>query len=146
MSKGIRLSKKHGVNPTMGICFFCNKPTGEIALLGQLKGDVEAPKHSVLSYEPCDKCKELFNTGVPLIECTERDLYRSISLKTTEGADIYPTGRYMIVTQEFVENLFDRHAELGKPIAIDVELYEAIDNRFNELKLQEELSDADGQG
>lgn len=53
MSKGIRVSEKHGVNPSITICPICGKETG-IALLGKLKGDEEAPMR-MLS-DPCDDC------------------------------------------------------------------------------------------
>ena len=53
MSKGIRVSEKHGVNPSITICPICGKETG-IALLGKLKGDKEAPRR-MLS-DPCDDC------------------------------------------------------------------------------------------
>lgn len=53
MSKNIRLSEKHGVNPSITICPICGKETG-IALLGKLKGDKEAPMR-MLS-DPCDDC------------------------------------------------------------------------------------------
>ena len=53
MSKGIRISKKHGVNPSITICPICGKETG-IALLGKLKRDEEAPMR-MLS-DPCDDC------------------------------------------------------------------------------------------
>lgn len=43
MSKGIRVSEKHGVNPSITICPICGKETS-IALLGKLKGDKEAPR------------------------------------------------------------------------------------------------------
>jgi hypothetical protein len=53
MSKGIRVSEKHGVNPSITVCPICGKETG-IALLGKLKGDKEAPMR-MLS-DPCDDC------------------------------------------------------------------------------------------
>jgi hypothetical protein len=56
MSKSIRISEKHGVNPTLGICMYCGEETGEIALLGCLPGDKEAPRQSILSIKPCQKC------------------------------------------------------------------------------------------
>lgn len=43
MSKDIRVSEKHGVNPSITICPICGKETG-IVLLGKLKGDEEAPR------------------------------------------------------------------------------------------------------
>ncbi len=40
MSKGIRVSEKHEVNPSITICPICGKETN-IALLDKLKGDKE---------------------------------------------------------------------------------------------------------
>ena len=59
----ILLSPKHGLNPTIPICFWCGEEKNEIALMGRIgdarKGeDFEAPMHAVLDYEPCDKCRE----------------------------------------------------------------------------------------
>lgn len=53
MSKGIRVSEKHGVNPSITICPICGKETG-IALLGKLKGDEEAPRKII--GDLCDDC------------------------------------------------------------------------------------------
>lgn len=64
----IKLSPKYGVNPSMIQCFFCGEETGEIALLGRLPKDAEAPKHAVANHEPCKKCKERFSTGFVIFE------------------------------------------------------------------------------
>lgn len=53
MSKSIRLSEKHGVNPSITICPVCGKDTG-IAILGRLKGDEEAPRKII--GDLCDDC------------------------------------------------------------------------------------------
>lgn len=68
MAKGITVSQKHGVNPTMLICPICHHETGCLALLGKLKGDAEAPRYS-LDSQPCDDCRGVIETGgVMLIE------------------------------------------------------------------------------
>ena len=67
---GIRLSEKHGVNPSMGICFYCGEDDGTIALPGRLRGDAEAPRRAVWSMEPCRKCKDWMKQGVMVIEAT----------------------------------------------------------------------------
>jgi hypothetical protein len=64
MSRGVRLSKKHGVNPCLGICFFCGEDSGEIGLLGLLPGDKEAPRRAILSRDPCPKCRAFMAQGV----------------------------------------------------------------------------------
>lgn len=53
----IRLSEKHGVNPSLIVCTLCGEETGELALLGKLKDDAEAPKH-ICTGTICDKCKK----------------------------------------------------------------------------------------
>lgn len=63
MAKGdIRLSKKHGVNPSVTVCAVCGKDLG-VALFGRLKGDVEAPR-KVFDAEPCDDCKTSFEKHI----------------------------------------------------------------------------------
>ena len=54
MGKGITLSNKHGLNPSMAMCLICGKAEG-IALLGHIKGDEEAPKY--IQGDICDECK-----------------------------------------------------------------------------------------
>jgi hypothetical protein len=64
---GISVSEKHGVNPSIPICFYCGEGKNEVALLGKLKGDVEAPHYCLLDMEPCDLCKERRESGIHLI-------------------------------------------------------------------------------
>lgn len=62
----IKLSYKHGVNPSINHCFICNKDIN-IALFGYIKGDKEAPKHCCTG-DLCDDCKEKLKTHVAIIE------------------------------------------------------------------------------
>ena len=62
----IKLSDKHGVNPSINHCFICNKDTN-IVLFGYIKGDKEAPKHCCTG-DLCDDCKEKLKTHVAIIE------------------------------------------------------------------------------
>lgn len=94
MNKGIPISEKYGVNPTLGVCFWCGRHTGEIALLGKLPKDAEAPKETVLSYEPCEECAKTFNEGVLVIEV-------DANTNTPPITDNYsPTGRYVVINAE----------------------------------------------
>ena len=90
----IRISPKYGVNPTIGICFWCGKETNELALMGKLKGDTQAPKYSILSYEPCDECKKILNDGaILLIGATDTPVKESqVPITTDEnGIEKYPS-------------------------------------------------------
>lgn len=90
---GIPISEKHGVNPCIPICFWCGKEKNEIALLGKLKGDVEAPMHAVINYEPCDDCKAIMDQGVTFAESEDG--------KT-------PTGRFFILKKESARTFISR--------------------------------------
>jgi len=106
----IRLSEKHGLNPTLGVCFFCGEETGEIALLGRLKGDKEAPRRAVLNYDPCKKCQEKWANGVALVAVvTEQpeDNRPPISKASKEHPDLYPTGNYAVIKAEAAEKAFN---------------------------------------
>lgn len=63
----IRLHPEHGLNPTMPICFWCGKSTGEVALLGFNRGK-EAPRHVILNKEPCPNCQANWKLGLVVIE------------------------------------------------------------------------------
>lgn len=75
MSKSIRISEKHGLNPCIPICPFCGQEKNELALLGYIKGDKEAPKSAILNLEPCDTCRENLeerraaHTGITHMPC-----------------------------------------------------------------------------
>lgn len=68
MSKGVRLSHKHGLNPSMSLCFYCGE-TKEIVLFGAAfpKGE-EAPRQAVYDKEPCQKCQEYLQDGIMFIQ------------------------------------------------------------------------------
>ena len=94
------ISKKHGLNPSMDICFFCGEAKG-IALFGKMKGDAEAPRNVLLNYEPCDKCKEAMDQGTTVIEVVTED---NGNMPIKEG--IYPTGRWCVMRSEAAQELF----------------------------------------
>ena len=86
MSKGIILSKKHGVNASILYCPVCGKDYG-IALLGKLKNDAEAPKR--VYGDLCEDCAKFAKEYVFVLEAKE--------LKP-----LVTTGRYLRVKKEAV--------------------------------------------
>lgn len=99
----IKLSKKYGVNPTIPICFWCGKEKNEIALLGKLKGDIEAPKSMILNYEPCEKCEEMRSKGITIVEASETPVYGQYQEKYY---GYYPTGRHFVIKDEAAKKIF----------------------------------------
>ncbi len=66
-SPHIRFSSKHGVNPSLGVCFVCGEDDGTIVLTGRLKGDAKAPHRAIWSREPCPACRAFMQQGVIFI-------------------------------------------------------------------------------
>lgn len=123
MSKGIRLSKKHGVNPTMVICAWCHEQTGEIALVGELPGDIEAPREMIVSYEPCDKCREKWDQGVA---CVEVDTKPTAINQPPIHEDLYPTGRCIVVNSERLKGVFDKDFHDGDRCLVEADMFEQV--------------------
>lgn len=129
MSRSIRLSPKHGVNPTIPICFWCGKQKNEIALLGRMnRADDEAPMTGmVLDYEPCDKCKEQFKKCVVCVEVTQ---YPNQDGQPPMCESRYPTGRYVGITPEAATRVFgealNTEFDIGQMIHVEREVFDKV--------------------
>lgn len=124
----LRLSPKHGVNPCIPICCWCGKEKNEIALLGRLKGDAEAPKSAILDYEPCDDCMEKFNLGVVLIEVTDiQPSDKRPPISCQNDMKVYPTFRYSVIKLDAAERLFNNiELKNGSKLLIEESLYSSL--------------------
>lgn len=130
MSNSIRLSPKHGVNPTIPVCAWCGKQKNEIVLLGKIETnkrgeDPEAPKNCILDYEPCDECRENFAKGVVVIEAITSPLVENqVPISVQDGQEFYPTGRWCVLHVESAERIFSREFKLGDKICLEDTLFE----------------------
>lgn len=101
--KNIKISPKYGVNPCIPVCFFCGEEKNEVALLGRIgKGteDIEAPRHALLDYEPCEECLKKMATGITLVEVSNTPSDNQPPI--IENA--YPTGNWWVVDEDFVRS------------------------------------------
>ena len=122
MSKGIKISPKHGLNPTIPVCFWCGKQKNEIALMGRMTDDIEAPKNMVLDYVPCEECQSHMAMGVAILEASDHP--------NTEGQPpmqngVYPTSRFVVVTTECADRVFNAYApwDEGKKVFVDSDVF-----------------------
>lgn len=122
MNKGIKISPKHGLNPTIPLCFWCGKPKNEIALMGLMTDDIEAPKNMVLDYVPCEECQSHMAMGVAVLEASDHP--------NTEGQPpmqkgVYPTSRFVVVTTECADRVFNAYAPWseGKKVFVDSDVF-----------------------
>lgn len=142
MSKNINLSPKHGVNPTIPICFWCGKEKNEIALLGRIGGkkDLEAPKHAILDFEPCEECSKNMDKGITVMEATSEP--NEACEVPYQNNNTYPTRRYVVLTKEsaqriFINDLgikidFDKHSKFFLDKSIFEKIFENIINKDGE--------------
>ena len=110
MAKGITLSKEHGVNPCIPVCFWCGEDRNEIVLLGKLPGDAEAPMKAILDFEPCEKCKSFMDQGITLIGVTTVQPENGIP---SIGDGLYPSGAWSVLREEseFCQDLLNAEPE-----------------------------------
>jgi hypothetical protein len=88
----IRLSEKHGVNPALSLCFFCNQEKNELVLLGRLPDDAEAPRKAVFNTEPCDECKGYMGMGIICISVDP--------VKSPDHKNPWRTGGWVVLRDE----------------------------------------------
>ena len=105
MSKSIKVSPKHGANPSMLHCAICGEVIG-IALMGRLPGDEEAPRDISDGSSICDTCEHVIKVGVMLIETTdgEQDSNPKHPNRTGRTVGIREAGWHMINTGPMPED------------------------------------------
>ena len=96
----MKISKNHGLNPTIPLCQYCGKQKNEIILTGA-QGEKWAKKNGFSDgqmpmyvavendIEPCDECKKI---GVAVVELLSE-------------VDRVPTGRRWLIKEEAVNKL-----------------------------------------
>lgn len=138
--KGLQLSKKHGANPAIDVCFWCGAEKG-IILLGKLKDDAEAPKYLITDYEPCEKCRETFEQGMFIFEATtypqSPGCPPAMHCDDPNQPPAYPTGRFIVVPVELLKD----PSSISLRYATSTESFEAITadlkKKFGEDKVKE---------
>lgn len=146
MSKGIKISPQHGLNPTIPVCMFCGKEKNEVALLGKIGGrneDIEAPRSMILDYEPCDECKEKIGDGILVIGVAPRNGQNIMPIMN----DLVPTGTWCAMTEEAVIRIFDMDGKNAamrdaviktRRLLVDNEILADILDDFNKQMEEEE--------
>lgn len=140
----ITLSPQHGVNPSIPICFWCGKEKNEIALMGLLKGDIQAPKNALLDFVPCDTCKANMDQGIRLMETIDHPHADMPTLPPVQPG-LWLTGHYMVVTEDAIKTIFteDARADILKAggAYLDTQIYHAIQQAIEPIADNEEEDD-----
>jgi len=92
---GVKISDKHGVNPSVSQCFYCMGDKNEVILFGKLKGDAEAPRKACIDMEPCEECAGHMEAGIILVSVDKH--------KTDDIENPYRSGGWVVVKDEAVQ-------------------------------------------
>jgi len=92
----MKISEKHGVNPSLMVCYFCQKEYG-VALLGRLPGDAVAPRSACYNREPCPECQQHMTNGIILISVDET--------KTKDQNNPWRTGGWCVVREDAIRRI-----------------------------------------
>ncbi|MCX8074162.1 MAG: hypothetical protein N2749_01060 [Clostridia bacterium] len=103
----IKLSKKHGFNPSIPVCFWCGKEKNEIALFGELPKDKEAPMKAVYDYTPCRECQKKMAQGILVIEAVLGTEAVKLGNPPIDKLGSVPTGRWLVMTRQYFEDNVD---------------------------------------
>jgi hypothetical protein len=150
MAKGITLSKEHGVNPCIPVCFWCGEEKNEVALLGKLPGDAAAPMKAIIDFEPCDKCKAFMDQGITLIGVTTVQPKNGVP---SIGDGLYPSGAWSVLREEseFCQDLLNAEPEerretilKTRKCLIDDDVLRAIIAEAEAAAQEEETNESNG--
>lgn len=88
-------------------CFWCLKPLEE----GRILKDDD--KLVFESYEPCEKCAELFSHGIQVIGVSPNMVMPGMApvTKDDKGNPLYPTGAMFLTTEQWVRELLKEEHE-----------------------------------
>lgn len=111
----IKLSKEHGLKPTIPLCFWCGEPKDEIILCGELKDDKKAPTNLVSDYEFCNKCKEKIGEDgcviIPVSSTPNMEGQPAI-IVDDNGDKQYPTGETISVPLDVFKEILLEYFKL----------------------------------
>lgn len=88
-------------------CFWCLKPLNENVVLG------ENDKMVFESYEPCEKCAELFSHGIQVMGVSHTMVMPGMIpvTKDDKGEPLYPTGAMFLASEQWVRELLKEESE-----------------------------------
>lgn len=103
----LRISKEHGVNPSVEICTICGKGMG-VVLFGtsykDANGKISEAPHEVCTGNICEDCKRVIdNGGIFFIEVRDGE----------SGNNPYRTGRVVAVKEDVVKKILKDYNKIN---------------------------------
>lgn len=123
----IIMSPRYGANNSYHVCPWCGGRTGGYTSFGKLPYDEKAPDTIIVSYDPCERCSNVWRKTVPVIEISVKQFAPGLPpINSNKDNPVYPTLRVACITLEAAKGLKMDTAEIGVPYLLG-------ENRFSEL-------------
>lgn len=119
----LRLSKKHGINPSVAHCKLCGDSYGVVLFGASYHGGEEAPR--AIASGHCDKCLKALRSGCVFF------------IEAAEGGLNERTGRMAAITKEAFDRMF-QGTEKGQQVFLM--LPEMFENMFGDSLRKEATS------
>lgn len=135
MKNSIKLSPKHGVNPTIPVCLYCGKDKGMLALAGKIdKKDTEMPMRCVIDAVPCEKCQKIWSNGIALIRASKTESKNSIPVVAQNGENLYIDGSSMVIKEETARRMFQMPMVKGNPVYLEDQIFDQLLKQWDDLQ------------
>lgn len=115
---GITLSRKYGLNPSIGVCPVCGKENNELALFGRITGDKEAPRRVATSI--CDECKSNFDNNMIALIVVKNKCGTPINMENAirTGETIFL--KKEVFTEDFIKKCKNKIAFIDEEFAKEI--------------------------
>ena len=107
------------LNPILVKCFWCGEAS-YIAIPKKMSNKEEGYRECVMNYDPCDKCKEIWDKGAVIIEASESPNGKN---QPAIQKGVYPTGVWWVVKREILDSGI---SFVTKEIAKEMGLYNEV--------------------
>ncbi len=112
------LHPKHGLNPALTTCYYCNKPADILLVGSRTKAFKEAGLASedgemkmnvgVIDARPCSKCQGYMQQGVILISMRDgEEAEMETANREKRLPNPYRTGGWVVVREEYIRRMID---------------------------------------
>ena len=106
------------LNTILVKCFWCGE-SSSIAIPKRMSNKEEGYRECVMSYDPCDKCKEKWDKGAVIIETSTEPINGRPAIQK----GVYPTGAWWVVKRELLDSDI---SFVTKEIAKEMGLYDEV--------------------
>lgn len=131
----VRISPKHGANPTIPVCLYCGKEKDEIVICGRInRKDDQMPLNSVIDAIPCENCQELWKNGIVLIRACDTKHENMVPVTAQNNQKVWLDGSTILLREEAAQRMFDTHMVKGDRAYLEDKVFDVLMKQWDEMQ------------